>query len=146
MGKVDQGVITLWVARHVFRGALRYIGYGGTGKQVRDILHIDDLFTLLSRQLGNMSAWDGTPYNVGGGLEVSTSLKELTAHCEALTGSTLEIGSDPTTSPVDIPIYLSDTSRAFATFDWKPELGVENIIGDIHQWIIENRDALARLF
>ncbi len=41
MGKVDQGVFALWVARHYFGGELSYIGYGGTGKQVRDLLHVD---------------------------------------------------------------------------------------------------------
>ena len=46
MGKVDQGVITLWVARHVFGCPLRYIGFGGQGKQVRDLLHVEDLFQL----------------------------------------------------------------------------------------------------
>lgn len=43
MGRVDQGVVVYWVARHVFGGPLSYIGYGGSGKQVRDILHIEDL-------------------------------------------------------------------------------------------------------
>ena len=51
MGKVDQGVITLWVARHYFGGRCRYTGFGGQGKQVRDILHVQDLFDLLLLQL-----------------------------------------------------------------------------------------------
>ena len=42
MGKVDQGVITLWVARHAYGLPLRYTGFGGQGKQVRDVLHIED--------------------------------------------------------------------------------------------------------
>ena len=51
MGKVDQGVITLWVARHCFERPLRYTGFGGQGKQVRDILHVHDVFDLLLLQL-----------------------------------------------------------------------------------------------
>ena len=51
MGKVDQGVLTLWVARHVFRGEVAYFGYGGSGKQLRDVLHVADLFDLLCRQM-----------------------------------------------------------------------------------------------
>ncbi len=43
MGKVDQGVIVLWMAAHHFKKSLQYIGYGGTGKQVRDFLHVSDL-------------------------------------------------------------------------------------------------------
>jgi len=44
MGRVDQGVISLWVARHYFGRPLSYTGFGGQGKQVRDILHVRDLF------------------------------------------------------------------------------------------------------
>ena len=47
MGKVDQGVVALWVAKHHFEQELSYIGYGGAGKQVRDVLHIDDLLELV---------------------------------------------------------------------------------------------------
>jgi CDP-paratose 2-epimerase len=53
MGKVDQGVIVLWLAKHYFNKSLAYFGFNGTGKQVRDILHIDDLFTLIYDQLTN---------------------------------------------------------------------------------------------
>ena len=83
MGKVDQGVITLWVARHYFGRPLRYTGFGGQGKQVRDILHVHDLFDLLLLQLEAPERWDGRVYNVGGGNEVSVSLRELTELCVA---------------------------------------------------------------
>ena len=53
MGKVDQGVVSLWVLRHYFGKPLSYIGYGGTGKQVRDVLHVDDLCELVEEQLAN---------------------------------------------------------------------------------------------
>ena len=51
MGKVDQGVFTYWALAHHFGRDLRYIGYGGTGKQVRDLLHVDDLVELVDRLL-----------------------------------------------------------------------------------------------
>ncbi len=146
MGKVDQGVITLWVARHIFGGSLSYTGYGGLGKQVRDVLHVRDLFALLIRQLGDLDAWNGTPFNVGGGVEISTSLLELTAHCEEVTQVKLDIGSNPETSPVDIPIYLTDNSRVRGTFDWKAEIVIEGVVSDIHRWIIDHREMLAPLF
>ena len=47
-GKTDQGVFTLWVARHLFGRGLQYTGFGGTGKQVRDVLHPADLFRLVA--------------------------------------------------------------------------------------------------
>lgn len=55
-GKVDQGVFTLWVANHFFGKPLKYTGFGGTGAQVRDLLHPSDLFRLLEAQRGNWRA------------------------------------------------------------------------------------------
>ena len=51
MGKTDQGVVTLWMAKHYWKQSLKYIGYGGLGKQVRDILHVDDLIKLIDLQI-----------------------------------------------------------------------------------------------
>ncbi len=51
MGKVDQGVFTYWMLAHHFGGELRYIGFDGTGKQVRDLLHVEDLVDLIELQL-----------------------------------------------------------------------------------------------
>ena len=97
MGKVDQGVITLWVARHVFGLPLKYIGYGGLGKQVRDVLHVNDLFDLIVLQMSSPESWDGRIYNVGGGREVSVSLLELTELCRRATGREVPIGRVPET-------------------------------------------------
>ena len=118
MGKADQGVITLWVARHSFGLPLRYIGFGGQGKQVRDLLHIEDLFDLLLRQCTAPTYWDGRPYNVGGGQEVSVSLCELTDLCRKITQRVVPIQSQPMTSPVDVRIYLTDCRRAAQDFQW----------------------------
>ena len=49
MGKVDQGVFTHWMLAHHFRNPLSYIGFGGHGKQVRDLLHVEDLVDLVER-------------------------------------------------------------------------------------------------
>ena len=59
MGKVDQGVFTYWMLAHHFRTPLRYIGFGGTGRQVRDLLHVDDLLELVDGQLADPDRWDG---------------------------------------------------------------------------------------
>ena len=56
MGKVDQGVFTHWLLSHHAGRPLSYIGYGGTGKQVRDVLHIDDLCDLILEQLADPDA------------------------------------------------------------------------------------------
>ena len=41
-GKVEQGLVSLWIIKHIFRQKLSYIGFNGTGKQIRDVLFIED--------------------------------------------------------------------------------------------------------
>jgi CDP-paratose 2-epimerase len=142
MGKVDQGVITFWVARHLLDRPLRYTGFGGRGKQVRDLLHVDDLFDLLARQLKTAGTWNGRVYNVGGGLEVSTSLAELTEVCQEVTGNAVPVGAEPATAPVDVRIYITDARRAAAEFGWRPRLGVRAIVEEIYRWIGAHRGML----
>ena len=61
MGKVDQGVFTHWMLAHRLSRPLRYIGFGASGKQVRDLLHVDDLVELIDEQLIDPDRWDGVP-------------------------------------------------------------------------------------
>jgi CDP-paratose 2-epimerase len=145
-GKTDQGVFTLWVARHHFGGALKYTGFGGTGLQVRDLLHPDDLCDLLALQIASCDALSGTPFNVGGGLTGSVSLREYTRLCEAATGRSLAIAQDATTSPVDIPWYVSDHGRLTARLGWAPRRTPQTIVHDIAAWVRENESSLSTLF
>ena len=92
MGKVDQGFVALWVLSHFFYRRLNYIGFNGTGKQVRDILHIKDLVDLIDIQLCNSSNINGEIYNVGGGIKNTVSLLELTEICLDVLGNKIEIG------------------------------------------------------
>jgi len=143
MGKADQGVVTLWIARHVFSKPLRYIGFGGQGKQVRDVLHVADLFELLVKQLRTAPQWHGQVYNVGGGTEVSTSLRELTDVCSRVSGARIDVDSSPETSHVDVRIHISDARRVAREFDWRPQRTVEQIVSETHDWINVHRDSLA---
>ena len=120
MGKVDQGVFTHWVLSHYFGHDLRYLGYGGRGKQVRDLLHIADLIALVEDQLLRPDHWDGVTANVGGGPEFSLSLAETTAICEQLTDRRLDIQSSAETRPGDVRIYVSDCSRLGAAHGLAP--------------------------
>jgi len=141
-GKVDQGVFTMWVARHHFGGRLRYTGFGGTGKQVRDLLHPVDLCALLHLQLARMAECSGQTYNVGGGRAVSVSLLELTALCQQATGRRIEIDHDVETTNVDIPLYITDGRKVQDALGWAPSRDVATIVGDIHRWIIGHEAAL----
>ncbi|MGJ5633812.1 NAD-dependent epimerase/dehydratase family protein [Nostoc sp. CALU 1950] len=137
MGKVDQGVFVLWLAAHYFEKSLSYIGYGGTGKQVRDLLHIEDLLSLINYQLENFSELDGDVLNVGGGADNSLSLLETTRLCEAITGKSIPIKSEETARQADIPIYITDASKISSKTGWKPIMNPERTLQDIYNWIIE---------
>ncbi|PCJ57547.1 MAG: 3-beta hydroxysteroid dehydrogenase [Candidatus Hydrogenedentota bacterium] len=142
MGKVDQGVVVLWAARHIYGGALSYIGYGGTGKQVRDFVHIDDLARLVTYQLDHIGELSGQTFNVGGGLDVSVSLQELTTICQGLTGNTIHIASEMEDRPADLRLYITDNTRITQATGWAPEKTVETTLEDIVKWIRDNQEQL----
>jgi CDP-paratose 2-epimerase len=142
MGNVDQGVIVLWVARHIFNGKLGYFGYGGTGKQVRDILHIDDLYRLIDWQIHHLGEVNGEVFNVGGGVETSVSLQELTQLCQEVTGNTIEITTQPENRAADIRIYITDNSYVTAKTGWQPAIKPQQIIEEIAAWIQEHKSNL----
>lgn len=143
MGRVDQGVFAFWVLHHHFALPLRYIGYGGTGKQVRDLLHVDDLIELIEEQVLDPDRWDGVTANVGGGRERGLSLLEATEICRALTGNQVPIEPAPEERYGDVPIYLSDCRLLFERTDWRPSRTSEAVLGEIHQWVEANSAAVA---
>lgn len=140
MGKVDQGFVVLWAARHLFGGKLSYMGFGGEGLQVRDMLHVRDLYALIRRQ------WEGgckrLMYNVGGGLERSVSLQEATALCEARSGQRLVIDAQPETRAADIPWYITDSSVAQQEFAWAPNASLSDIFDEVFDWLRANETLL----
>lgn len=144
-GKTDQGVFTLWVARHHFGRALKYTGFGGKGLQVRDLLHPDDLCALVDLQLQSWDRVAGCTYNVGGGRRGSVSLQEFTALCQEVVGRSVPISEDPTTSGVDIPWYVSDHRKVSTRLGWSPKHTPRDIISSIAEWVRANEERLARV-
>jgi CDP-paratose 2-epimerase len=142
LGRVDQGVFAFWMLAHHFGRPLSYIGYGGTGKQVRDVLHVDDLVDLIEEQLQEPERWRGAVYNVGGGRNCSLSLLELTDLCREISGCEVEIAASPETRPGDVPIYVSDCSALFARTTWRPQRTARQILEDISRWAAEHGTAL----
>jgi CDP-paratose 2-epimerase len=144
MGKVDQGVFTHWALSHRFRQPLRYIGFGGAGKQVRDLLHVEDLVDLVERQLLDPERWDGGVFNVGGGRECSLSLLEATEICRELSGNEVPIEPVEETRAGDIPVYLSDCARLFDFDQWRPRRDARRTLSDIDAWIAADEERIGR--
>jgi CDP-paratose 2-epimerase len=145
MGKVDQGVFVLWMAAHMFKKPLSYIGYGGTGKQVRDLLHIDDLFRLVDYQFEHFAELEGGVFNVGGGRDISLSLLETTQLCEEITGNKIAISPVLEDRQGDVPLYITDSSKIIQSTGWKPQIAPHQVLKDIFDWIRENQSALSSI-
>lgn len=142
MGKVDQGVFTYWMLAHHFGRPLRYIGFGGSGKQVRDLLHVNDLVDLLELQLGAPEHWDGAVANVGGGRGISLSLSETTALCAEITQNKLKVERSKESRAGDLPVYISDCTHLNELTDWRPQRDARQVLVDIHDWIRGNEAAI----
>jgi CDP-paratose 2-epimerase len=142
MGKVDQGVFAWWLLSHRFGKALSYIGYGGSGKQVRDLLHVDDLTDLVDAQLSDPEGWSGVTANVGGGRNCSLSLLETTELCRELTGNEVPIDVVAKTRPGDVPVYLSDCSRLESLTPWRPSRGPRDVLADLLDWSAAHEGSL----
>ena len=135
MAKSDQGVIALWVMAHYYGKKLSYIGFGGTGKQVRDFLHVEDFCDLVVDQIQNFELYQGRRFNVGGGLKNSLSLLETTRLCEEVMGRRIEIGSVAANRPADVRSYITDTEVVRSVNGWSPRRDALVTLQDIHQWL-----------
>ncbi len=146
MGKVDQGFVAVWMARHVYGGRLAYAGFNGRGHQVRDVLHVADLCDLIVRQAADLPRYAGPARNVGGGHANATSLAELTALCRRVSGTALAIGADPGTRAADIPYYVSDCAELLRRTDWRPRRDLPALLEDVHRWLVDERRLLEPIF
>ena len=146
MGTEEQGVFTYWMARHHFGGELAYRGWGGHGTQVRDLLHVEDLWQLLRRQIERWDVVQGHTYNAGGGPAVSLSLQETTALCHDITGRRLTVHQEPGTHAADVRTYVTDNAAVSRDTGWAPARDAATVLRDIHGWMAANETALAPIF
>ncbi len=142
MGKADQGVFVHWMAAHYFGTQLSYIGFGGTGKQVRALLHVDDLLRLVDYQLTHFDDLDGETFNVGGGAANSLSLLETTSLCRQITGNKIPIKPVFEERPGDVAVLITDASRVMERTGWKPTVAPNRALEDIYEWISHNEEML----
>ena len=91
-GKQDQGFVSLWIWKHFNKETLNYVGYGGHGNQIRDVLHIIDLCKLILIQIRKINTINNKIFTVGGSSQSYTSLSELTNICQKITNNTVKIG------------------------------------------------------
>lgn len=130
-GKADQGIIPYWMHRYLYGHRLAFIGLHGTGAQVRDCMHPEDLARLIELQIHSRPSDKPTTVNVSGGMDSAFSLMELHRWCEERwgkkpsgkgssgTGPNLERVEQP--RPYDAPWIVLDSELAQKTWGWIPQ-------------------------
>ncbi|MBD0390498.1 MAG: NAD-dependent epimerase/dehydratase family protein [Nostoc sp. C3-bin3] len=146
MGKVDQGVFALWMAFHYFQRSLKYIGYGGTGKQVRDFLHVTDLLDLIDIQIHSLEELRGQTFNVGGGANNTLSLYETTQLCQEITGQQIPITPVSDTRAGDVPIFITDSRKVMSATGWQPQKDAKTTLTEIYEWIHQYKQQVSEIF
>ena len=141
-GKQDQGFVSLWIARHILKKELKYIGFGGTGHQVRDVIHIDDVCDIILVQIQRFKKIFNNTFNIGGGLKNKISLKDLTQKCQILAKRRIKIKKISTTSIFDIPYYVTDNRKIKKIYKWKPKRNINVLLSDIYEWLRSNKKLL----
>ena len=84
-------------------------------------------------------------FNVGGGLDVSFSLLELTELCQEVTGNKIHILPELQTRTADIKIYLTDNSKVTTSTGWTPTKSMKDLIQDTYNWMKENEKSLKQI-
>jgi len=142
-GTADQGIFSYWMNSHLRRRTLRYIGFDGAGKQVRDALHPRDLAALIDRQMAAERRGGGRIYNAGGGAKNAMSLAQLTAWCDARFGAHA-VGSDARERPYDLPWVVMDNREAAQDFGWRVETPLIEVLEGIAKHAEAHPDWLER--
>lgn len=135
-GIEDQG----WVAWFIIAAILgRKMTIYGDGKQVRDILFIDDLLDAYWMAIKNRKKVSGKAYNIGGGPKNVISILELVGFIEKFMGRNLKT-SHGNWRYGDQRVFVCDIRRAKKDFGWKPKTGAKKGIAMLYDWVAKNKN------
>lgn len=142
-GKPDQGIFSFWLNCHLRQRPMKYIGFEGTGAQVRDAFHPRDLAPLLLKQIATGRGDADIPrvVNFAGGAANTMSLKQLTGWCDERFGPH-EVAADLTPRPFDLPWIVLDPSLAKDVWGWEPSTTLPQILDEIAMHAEANPDWL----
>jgi CDP-paratose 2-epimerase len=134
-GIEDQG----WVAWFIIAAVLgKPITIYGDGKQVRDILHVDDLIDLYEAAFTQQDVSAGNIFNAGGGKANTISLLELLEHLEKRLDKKIPVTNDDWRQG-DQKVYISDTSKAKSVLGWEPKIDKMKGIDALVDWVLANK-------
>lgn len=133
-GNEEQG----WVAHFVISSVLgRPINIYGDGKQVRDVLFMEDLARAFEFSIEKINKAKGQAYNIGGGPRNTLSLLELMSMLEKMNGKKID-SKYFDWRPADQKVYISDISKAKKVFGWEPQISPDEGVSRLHRWVKEN--------
>jgi CDP-paratose 2-epimerase len=141
-GTAEQGIFSFWIHAWRTRPRLSYIGFGGSGFQVRDALHPRDLAALVAGQLADSDFGEmGRIWNIGGGLTNSMSLAELSAWCSRRFNER-QVEPHLDLRQFDVPWIVMDTALARTRWRWQPAVRLEEILSEIADHAEQNPEWL----
>jgi CDP-paratose 2-epimerase len=108
----------------------------GTGKQVRDVLHADDMKSLYVAALNNIDHARGHAFNIGGGHLNSLSLLELFSMLEVMTGAELRFTRLPVRES-DQRVFVADLAKAKKMLKWEPQVSSRTGVEQMVRWVSE---------
>jgi CDP-paratose 2-epimerase len=118
----------------------RNITIYGDGKQVRDVLNVDDLMNAYDAAVEKIDVASGKVYNIGGGPEnVMSVWAEFCPILERLLGTSIDV-SRGDWRPGDQRVFYADIRKAKQELGWEPKIGVEEGIHRLFDWVNENRE------
>jgi len=142
MGVEDQGWLAWFVIALVTR---RPITIYGNGKQVRDVLYVDDLLDAFELAVEKIDVTSGEVYNIGGGMGNAISIWwDFKPLIESILERELPHPAFDTTRPGDQPIFVSDFAKATRDFGWSPQVSAPDGLGRLTEWVVANRDLFAQ--
>ncbi len=106
----------------------------GNGKQVRDLVHIDDIVNLYHKSISKFSNIKGKAYNIGGGIKNSLSILELINYLNSHLDIKLKYYKIAS-RPYDQKIFISDNKKIYKDLKWKPKISFKKGIADMIDWI-----------
>lgn len=135
-GIEDQG----WIAWFLIAAVTgRPITIYGDGKQVRDVLWVEDLLDLYQAAQDRIDVAAGQIYNVGGGPENTLAVwSELGPMLEELLGRRVDVHYNDW-RPGDQRIFIADTSKAKRQLGWQPKISKEEGVRRLYDWVVYNK-------
>lgn len=136
----DQGWVGWFCqkADEAAKGSKEKFTISGNGKQVRDVLHAEDIVSLYFSAVEKMEQVKGNAFNIGGGIKASLSLLELFKLLESITGAQLKYDKLPPRES-DQRVFVADVAKASRLLGWKPKVGSQEGVARMMQWVSRSK-------